>query len=176
MKQHKFEKDGFGKAPYHLVGYRYSPMTTDQNGVKVSGEGNCMHCGRPIAHIYICKSSDEVVFELGCVCVEDLGDEGLTKAVQKKDKEVKQTMAREKREAMYAEFHKKEAEERAERVKKDWAELERVKPVMATMPHPNAYFASKGKTLLDYVNYFHPEDGLYKGQIISAMRSAGANI
>ena len=187
MKQHKFEKSGLGKAPYQLVGYRYSPVTTDQNGVKVSGNGNCMHCGRPIAHIYICKSSDGIVFELGCVCVDDLHDTELSKAVKAKDKEVKNDARKEKLEVSRQAQYEAEKKAEQEALVKIENEFEAVKPELEKRPHPNAYFASQGKTLLDYVLYFlrpieeswHPHYKLevwHKYQVLAALREVGAKI
>lgn len=159
MKQHKFTH--IGKAPYTLVGYIYDAPWQDHYGAWHGGQHSCDHCGRPISHVFICKSSDGKEFNLGSVHVEDLGDAGLTQAVQTKVKEIRAEARRKQREEEYAKFRaeqeKREAKARKEadkRQKKLQAEFDRVLPIAETMPHPNAYFAKKGQTLKDYILYF----------------------
>ena len=185
MKQHKYTH--LGTAPYALVGYFYDASVQDTNGAWHGGQHSCDHCGRPISHVFVCKSSDGKTFNLGSIHVEDLGDEGLTQAVKTKMSEVQKEARKAKYEATRQAQYEAEKQAEAEALTKVEAEFERVKSELQKRPHPNAYFASQGKTLLDYVTYFtrtiedtfHPHYKLqvwYKHQVLSALREAVANI
>lgn len=45
-------------------------------------------------------------------------------------------------------------EGRAYVMQHEYMDDKRLLPIAETMPHPNAYFAKKGKTLKDYILYF----------------------
>ena len=178
MKQHKFTH--IGKAPYTLISYLYDPPVQDTNGAWHGGQNSCDHCGRPISHVFICKSSDGKIFNLGSVHVEDLGDEGLTQAVHAKMTEVQKEARRLKNQDRW----EKERIERME-MKKSFDEkmkniYEEMKPVLQSRPHPNSYFASQGKTLLDYLNYFLLPESEYpnwnSSKVIVTLREVGGNI
>ncbi len=181
-KQHIFTD--LGQAPYKLLGYRMAESYDSEHGetfggLQADGGTGCSHCGQYIVHIFQCQSSDGKKFVLGSTCVEKLGDEGLTRAVKTKMSELR----REKREAKaLAEWEagaperekarlEREAEE-AERAAKFESEYNLIKPVLERRPHPNAYFASKGKTLLDYVEYCGPKR--FTG--LRIIREAGGNV
>lgn len=189
MKQHKYTH--LGKAPYQFVGYFYDPVVQSPDGSYHGGSHVCDHCGRPISHVFECVSSDGKRFNLGSIHVEDLGDEGLTQAIKTKAQQVKSEQAREKRrikaieewEAGRPEREAQEAREKAEQEQKLTlikSEYERVKPVLASRPHPKYYFAKQGKTLLDYLNYFLSPDienpHWQDWKVISTLREAGATI
>lgn len=186
MKEHKYTH--LGKAPYILVSYLYDPPIQDINGAWHGGQHSCDHCGRGISHVYICKSSDGKLFDLGSVHVEDLGDEDLTLAVRSKAKQVKAEAAREARRekwAEIAEINRKNALEAENEHQKKLRELqvkaieelERIKPELQKRSHPNFYFASKGKTMLDYIQFWF-DKGLVitSPRIMNIMRQSGANI
>ena len=184
MKQHKYTH--LGQAPYSLVGYIYDAPWQDHYGAWHGGQHSCDHCGRPISHVFVCKSSDGKTFNLGSVHVEDLGDAGLTQAVKTKMQEVKAEERRAKREEQYKKnaemWAQQEAERRAERQaenEKLQGEYDRVLPLAEKIPHPNAYFAKRGKTLKDYILYFtHGASRWHNlhdapAQVWSALRQAG---
>lgn len=176
-----------GTAPYTLVGYFYDAPVQDTNGAWHGGQNSCDHCGRPISHVFVCKSSDGKTFNLGSVHVEDLGDEGLTQAVKAKMTEVQAEVRREKLQAMREAQWEAEKQTVLESLAKVESEFERVKPELEKRPHPNTYFATQGKTLLDYLLYcrgaiedtFHPSVKLqawYRAKVLITLREVGANI
>lgn len=146
-----------GQYPYHLV----DVLQACQPSETMPKPGtDCDHCGTYITNIFVCKSSDGKTFKLGSSCVDKLGDKGLISQVR----EAQRKIAREKREAKRREEweagrEEREAEaarvaaEQAERKAALAARYEAAKPKLAKLPHPNAYFASKGKTLLDYTEF-----------------------
>lgn len=164
-KRMKHKYSHLGEAPYSLVGYFYDAPVQDINGAWHGGSHTCSHCGQPINHVFECRSSDGKTFFLGSVHVQYLGDEGLTKAVKSKMNEVQREAKREARrikareewEAGQAErdaaFAKQKAEDEA-RKNHLKSEYKRISPILSSKPHPNTYFSRKGKTMLDYVNYF----------------------
>lgn len=150
-KTHIFETASLGAAPYKLVSVDMREQ--DPNGPRVGT--SCDYCDTYITNVFHCESSDGKHFVIGSTCVEKLGDSGLTKAVNDRVRDHR----RELRQA-------KEAEKRA----KIFQDFERVKPQLVKMPHPNEYFASKGKTLLDYVEYC----GIYGTTGQSIIKRVGA--
>ena len=189
MKQHKYTH--LGQSPYQFVGYLYDPVVQAPDGSYSGGNYVCDHCGRPISHVFQCVSSDGKHFNLGSIHVEDLGDNGLTQAIKTKAQQIKSEQAREKRrikalEEWEAEKPQREAQEQAEKLEHEQklatikTEYERVKPILSSRPHPKYYFAQKGKTLLDYLNYFlSPDSETPRWQdwkVISTLREAGANV
>lgn len=131
---HTFQVNGLGQAPYTLESVEM--RESNPNGPRVGT--SCDYCSTYITNVFHCKSADGKRFVIGSTCVDKLGDAGLTKAVNDKVRDHKRTLR-----------WAKEAEKRAE-----LRELfEQVKPGLQSRPHPNEYLASKGKTMLDYVEY-----------------------
>ncbi len=154
-----------GQAPYRLIGYVYDPPVQGYSGSWSGGSHCCDHCGQPISHVFMCRSSDGKEFNLGSVHVEKLGDEGLVDAVKAKMREVKREAryakqqaeweaARPEREKLEQERQAKEAEHAMERDTHNLAEFERVSEKLKALPHPNAFFARRGKTKYDYMMFF----------------------
>jgi hypothetical protein len=175
-KQHIFEAEGLGKAPYRLLGVLFAGEPTEMNPKPGT---SCDYCSTYITNIFKCESADGKRFLIGSTCVDKLGDAGLKKLVDQKVREHRRELRRIKelkaweaaapeRERLAAE---KEAQE-AERKTHVQAEYDRVKPLLATQPHPNGFFASKGKTLVDYVEYC----GLMSHPGLQAIREAGGEV
>jgi hypothetical protein len=173
-KQHIFTD--LGQAPYRLVAVLEAPEPSEmypKPGL------TCDHCGTYIPIIFKCESSDHKSFVIGSTCVEKLGDKGLIDVVKAKMSERRRELRRIKeieaweaaapqREAARLEREAAEAKAQIEAE----AEYDRVKPLLANRPHPNAFFASKGKTMLDYVEYCGPKS--FPG--LRAIREVGGNV
>lgn len=176
MKQHKYTH--LGKAPYQFVGYFYDPAIQAPDGSWSGGSHVCDHCGRPISHVFECVSSDGKRFNLGSVHVEDLGDEGLTQAVRSKAQEVKREARKEAQRIKAMEnaekWRKQEQEEREARLANRESEIARITPILASQPHPRAYFAKQGKTMLDYAQWTLDNRGQWYYERV--LRDAGAKI
>ena len=174
-KNHIFKQ--LGKAPYQLVH---------------AGEGEtaCDYCGTYIRNVFVCKGSDNKKFVLGSSCVEKLGDKGLIKEVKeaqkRKNQEKKWAEQAERQQAYIIRRQEELAEQeaqKAERIEVMKAEFQKVLPKIKDTPHPNAYFASKGKTMLDYLEYFlgDIEDWkddyfFYNTKLLIAIREAGGDV
>jgi hypothetical protein len=124
---HIFQAAGLGVGPFKLH--------------HVSGEGGkCQYCGTPILWRFYLNGIDGSTFFVGSDCVMKTGDAGLMKIV---DAEVKRRMA----EARHAREDAKLAA-----VKESMKDAN-VLAKLATLPHPNAYYARNGKTLADYASW-----------------------
>jgi hypothetical protein len=110
--EHKWEKLGLGKAPFHVVGllslpsasiaeknpdyYRYLMQEFEEGrkAWKLKEMGSCQACYTAIQNHYIIKSSDGKTFVVGSECVKKTYDDGLVKGVKEFDR--KQKLAAEK--------------------------------------------------------------------------------
>lgn len=171
--EHKFTH--LGQAPCSLVGYEYDPPVQTNNGY-TGGTHECDHCGTPISHVFICHSSDGKTFNLGSVHVEQLGDKGLTLAVKSKMREVKREARMAKIREQWAIEAKHQQEYTNKLVTTIKAEYARLSPELTSKPHPNTYFASQGKTMLDYVDYFVGNGNWNNSKVISILKEAGATL
>jgi hypothetical protein len=89
---HKFEADGLGKAPFHVVGNWLMPSRSLlehnpeawNNAIRTAPcrVGSCAYCGTALSIHYIIKSADDKKFAVGCECVNKTGDKGLINAVK----------------------------------------------------------------------------------------------
>jgi hypothetical protein len=155
-KQHIFEVVNLGNAPYRLV--RVEMREQDPNDPKVGS--SCDYCATYITNIFHCESADGKKFVIGSTCIDKLGDAGLKKVVDAKvrehRRELRRAQAAAEWEAARPEREAHEAKLAAERKIETEALVSRyetAKAKLAKRPHPNAYFASKGKTMLDYAEY-----------------------
>ena len=149
---HCFEAAGLGKAPFRYLGMEYQEISYGQRvigsagGIQVTTKpgSTCDFCGTYIVNIFNVGSSDGKKFKVGCECIRKTDDSGLIRAV---DADVKK-MEREKRKV------KKEA-----KVQKDKAICETllstpaIRAKLSEQKHPSPYFASEGKTLLDWAKW-----------------------
>lgn len=174
-----------GKAPYTLIGYEFDPRVETANGWQ-GGNHACDHCGRGIAHVFIVKSSDGKVFTLGSEHAKYLGDDGLVENIKARMAQARREAREEANRAQRMAWAQERAEREANLVAKVKAEYQRLLPQLQSTPHPNAYFASQGKTLVDYIDYFRPDrfqpvdaqhDQWYiSGAIRSELRKLGADL
>lgn len=131
---HKFEAAGLGKAPFKVVGCyesKFQAVPGDPN-CPIQPGTSCDYCATGIMIVYRIKSSDGKEFKVGCDCVLKAGDAGLKKQVNRL-----KTDAR----------HTKEAA-KIDAIKAKLADPS-VRSILAAKPHPNAFMANKGATLLD---------------------------
>jgi hypothetical protein len=139
--QHVFERAGLGLAPFRFVGFstmifRACPDAPPQPGT------SCDYCGTGIMYVCRIKSADGKLFKVGCDCVNKTGEAGLIKAY--------------KQSAEYRQ-HQRELRHAKDKIKS--IELDgilarpEVKTSLSSKPHPNEYFAGKGKTYWDYIQY-----------------------
>lgn len=174
-----------GQAPYTLTGYEYDQRVETANGFQ-GGTHACDHCGRGIVHVFFIRSADGKEFTLGSEHAKYLGDDGLVANIKAKMAELR----REARELVNREQRQVWASEQAEReanvLANIKAEYQRLLPQLQSTPHPNSYFASQGKTMVDYIDYFRADiskpiedqgDLWWKsGKIYWILREAGANL
>jgi len=174
-----------GQAPYSLIGYEYDPRLETANGFQ-GGTHACDHCGRGIVHVFFIRSADGKEFTLGSEHAKYLGDDGLVANIKAKMAELR----REARELADREQRQVWAAERAEReanmLNSIKAEYTRLLPQLQSTPHPNSYFASKGLTMVDYIDYFRADrfEPIEKqcdqwwltSKVRSVLREAGADV
>lgn len=141
-------------APYTVVDYEYK-----------EGGSACDHCGTFIKHVFTVEGSNGVKFQLGSQHVEDVGGTELAKNA----KTVKKHVERDKRNAEYREQAQEAEAKRAEEYEQAYAKATKI---LAHQPHPNAYFASKGKTKLDYLKYFEEQNGKNSSRVKSIVYEA----
>jgi hypothetical protein len=124
---HIFQAAGLGVGPFKLH--------------HVSGEGGkCQYCATPILWRFYLNGIDGSTFFVGSDCVMKTGDAGLMKIV---DAEVKRRMA---------EARKVREDAKLASVKESMKDAN-VLAKLATLPHPNGYYARNGKTLADYASW-----------------------
>lgn len=136
-------------APYTVIDYDY----------KDHGSA-CDHCGTFIKHVFTVQGSNGVKFQLGSQHVLDVGGTELAKEAKTVRKN---TEIRERQEA----YRLQESEARAKREKEYESAYTKAVKILSTQPHPNSYFASKGKTKLDYLKYFEEQNGKYHSRVQS---------
>ena len=157
---HLFARQGFGIGPYKLVGH--NPECTVQNLAKARGQdlglwpgpdqpaGTCDSCGQGIKDVYTLRSQDGTEFDVGCDCVE--------KAFKLSGCKVVDPALREIRRIKAAAAKKREAArvvELAARLNDDNA----LRALLSSMPHPKAWAAEQGQTLLDSIEWFFGHAG-----------------
>jgi hypothetical protein len=144
---HPFERAGLGKAPFRFVGMEKQDLCYgerilnraeyERTGISLTTKpgGTCAFCGTYILQMCNIVSADGRKFHVGCDCVELAGDAKLVRKV----KAAKRAADRVKRAA------------RADSVKAELDALlsnEAARAHLSTIPHPSAYRAAKGETLL----------------------------
>lgn len=139
--KHVFERAGLGKAPFRF--FRFSTMKYCAcPGAPVQPGTSCDYCGTGIMYVCHIKGADGKEFKVGCDCVAKTGDAGLIKAY-KQAPEYRQHQ----RELAHAKDKVKTAELNEILARRN------VRASLQAQKHPNSYFAGKGLTYLDYVNY-----------------------
>src|SRR5215472_10998468 len=77
--QHVFERAGFGKRPYTLVGFHTAKFQVAPDAPVLPGS-SCDYCSQAIMYVCELQSSDGRTFKVGCDCIERAGDRGLIRA------------------------------------------------------------------------------------------------
>lgn len=159
---HVFEKAGLGKAPFNLIAVWQGPSKGLQaanpeayNRAWLSaprptngrGGGSCHYCGTGIVTHCLIQGSDGSRFFVGADCVEKTGDRGLIGKVADEVSKLKK--------ARRQELDQQKCDEFAE-LMRDPA----VRAALSKFPHPNQYFASRGKTLLDWADFMRRASGV----------------
>jgi hypothetical protein len=137
MKAPKFTH--LAPAPYAVIDYEYR-----QHG------SACDHCGTFIKHVFIVEGSNGVRFQLGSQHVQEVGGSELSQTAKIVRKRVEDEAYRSKRQM-------ERLQTEANRVAQIKSNFNANRSKIAKLPHPNDYFASKGKTMLDYLDYFRAD-------------------
>ena len=130
---HVFQSAGLGVGPFKL-----SHVTAEG--------GRCEFCGTNILWRFYIKGTDGGTFFVGSDCVLKTGDTGLIRVVE-------------------AEVKRRQAEARKAKEKEKMSNLHAILSSPATiaklqaMPHPNAWYASKGRTMKDYADWIMKHGG-----------------
>lgn len=151
---HPFEST-LGPGPYKFVGMFYINKAVGAQGRPYydkylvhanfkSGAGTCTHCGQAILNICQVKVGNGDVYGVGIDCVQKVSlppteMKQIDKERKAHEKKLRLDRAELKRQGDFGalkELYEQETE------------------AMTKLPHPNAYFASQGKTLADYVAFF----------------------
>lgn len=143
---HAFEEVGLGTAPFRLVRVEMRWFSAFPGAPKVPGS-SCDYCGHPIAETCMLRDAQGKEFKVGNECIKKAGDNGLVDTVKRQVNRLRTE-----------ERHKREISAIAE----GKAQLENspnVRNALAALPHPNEYYASQGRTLLDYVNFMFKNGG-----------------
>lgn len=143
---HPFERSGFGHAPYRCTGTTEAKIRPAP-GVVLCGE-SCQYCGTGIMDVYHVESSDGVAFVVGSDCIRRVYADFDGK-IPTSFREAFTAMERAKREVRRA---AKLAKLRV-RVERAIALMDAHDDLFASRPHPNAYYASIGRTYRDYLEW-----------------------
>lgn len=106
-----------------------------------AGMGTCAHCGHAILNIQIIRRGDGKLYGVGSDCVLKVAADGDVSAVSAMERKIRQAAA-EKR------YNKEQ-----DKIKALEADYQAALIVLASQPHPNEHFASKGKTYADYIQF-----------------------
>lgn len=143
---HKFEVAGLGKAPFRFVGTyesKFQAVPGDPN-CPIQPGTSCDYCGTGIMLVCRIRDAQGKEFKVGCDCVAKTGDAGLSRQVD--------SAVANRRRAM---THKRQDET----IAAGKAALSEVVDVLRAQPHPAAYMAEKGLTLLDSVEWLFEHAG-----------------
>lgn len=131
-----------GPAPYRYLGVTKNLYVPDGCPEASKPGGSCDHCGTGIMWEFHFEASNGRKFKVGSSCVDKSGDNGMRAVIaqdvrdhQRELREVRNAKKRVANEAIVAEH---------------WPSA---RPIFSTQPHPNAYYASQGKTLADYLEF-----------------------
>jgi hypothetical protein len=141
---HKFELAGLGKGPFRFTGEVTEKTHCVPGGTPKAGS-SCDYCGTGIRYEFWVRSADGREFKVGCDCIHKTGDRGLIQQISAAERKL--------RDAKNAKARERKAARAAERLAKALEVLPSVRGTLASQPHPTAYFAADGRTLLDYVNW-----------------------
>lgn len=144
---HPFERS-IGPGPYKFVGLGKIHIS-ETHGARYIGPtvergcGSCAHCGTGILNIFVIRAGDGKNYGVGCDCIlkSNLPYTIITQA-EKAERARKNKLAALRRD-------KKRALDIKEFRCLSW----KLRRQCRKAPHPNKYFAEKGKTLRDYLKF-----------------------
>jgi hypothetical protein len=155
---HPFEKAGLGKAPFRFVGMAqqdrlYGQVILNREEYEKTGialtttpGGTCAFCGTGIIRMYDILSADGKRFHVGCECVNRTEDKKLVKAVAAARRVIDRAARKSLADRKDAELKTLLADDRA-------------RAKLSSLPHPNAYKADQGCTMLDYAEFMATHSG-----------------
>lgn len=151
--KHRFEARGLGRAPFTFIGIeeRRGPLHLGGGcyvGSPGQPMGTCDHCGTGIAECCIIRDADGKTFVVGNVCVGYTNDYKLTSRVKAAVNALKREKKLTRDTALVTE---------ARQLLKD----EAVRAKLATVAHPNSFYAAQGRTYLDYADYLMSGEGFF---------------
>lgn len=155
--KHVFETAGLGKGPFRCVGFevkKYQAVPGDPN-CPIQPGSSCDYCGTGIMNVFWVVGSDGKRFKVGCDCVLKTGDAGLRRTV---DEHLKKAQGA--RDAARIEAAAQLLRE------------EKVITAFTASPHPHAWHAAKGKTLMDWAQWMFQNAGT-SGKITVARQIEG---
>lgn len=153
--RHVFEH--LGKPPYRFVGFDVRKYQAC-HGAPIQCGAACDHCAAGIMDCYTFESADGRRFKVGSTCVEKSGDKGMYSQIKRQVNRVK-TERRHEREAV-----------KVQEIRTRLAD-ELVRAKLAALPHPTAFRAEKGETLLSWADWMMANAGnagrLQVGRVIA---------
>lgn len=167
--KHPWERAGFGKAPFQWLGcYEDIGPHKYPGGLEVGTPGQpmgcCDYCGNGIAECHKVRSADGREFIVGCDCVRKVNDEksGVYQKAVRASMDRKNAKATKRR-------HDKSKRERAEI--EAMLSDETFRAAASAIPHPQAWAAEKGETLLDSFTWMAKNAGMSgRARLLKAMR------
>lgn len=141
---HPFTVAGLGNAPFSFIGMRENVFNNGDGTTK--GGGMCAYCGTGIRNEFVVRSACGKQFVVGCDCIRKVNDTRLIAAIASAERLHKRKLAADRK-------IKKENEARVEITALE-SEFNDALLNLQSLPHPNSYFASQGKTAADYYRFF----------------------
>ena len=162
---HKFERANLGAAPFRFIGMEQKVIVHPEY---TQPAGTCNYCGTGIRYCYWIESADGKRFYVGSDCVGHLGDTKLVAVVMSAERQRKNAIAAEKREAKRLAEHAAQQQEIERRID----EYRSAKASLSVLPHPNSYFAAQGLTMSDYYDYFERDGVPQYWKMIEAIKKS----
>lgn len=142
---HKFQLAGLGQAPFSFTGKMTEKTYCAYSGAPIQPGSNCDYCGTSIRYEFWVRSSDGNEFKVGCDCIHKTGDAGLIRQISVAERKL--------RDAKNAAAKERKQQKKTLRIAEAQRLLPTVRGRLASKSHPNTYYASQGKTMLDYVDW-----------------------
>jgi hypothetical protein len=147
-KIHRFELAGLGRAPFRYVGSYVSKFQAvpGDPSCPIQPGTSCDYCGQGI--MYVCRVQDANghEFKVGNECVRRTGDKHMIKLVSEVERQTRLAAS----------------QSRAAGVRADLTMMLADAPTrakLASKPHPQAWAAAQGRTLLDWAEWMAEQAG-----------------
>lgn len=159
---HPFERAGLGAAPYRLDGYRESRLVVAPGEPSRPG-ASCDYCGTAIVDTFILLSADGRTFKVGSDCVHKTTSKGarILSDVERKVREIRNEKAQARLDAKAS-------------AASELLAREDVRATLAAEPHPLAWRAEKGATLLEWAEWMMQHAGRKGRAEVAAVVAARA--